>query len=354
MNDAGLSARKKKTIADNLSNFFRWIGRVAAGAVFVIALFLIYVYASIGDLTVFGETITIRPPLVWMAPLMTLFVFIIFSRSWRVVAVAGSSIVALMLWTEDWDSLKTAKPTMERKVGTRIVTWNIAGRTDWPQLLEELKPWKPDIVFLQETPDGNASLTTESLSGFWKGFDWMDQGDCGILSRYPLTHLSSPKIGPWDKPAMATAVIPKIDLTTRTVLLCNVRLMLPAAATSPDRWFDDPVYMQNAHETRIQQYKNLAELLSTTSLTLETEAVLLGGDFNCRGGSKSLIPLETAGLRDVWPVSGGGWGATVLADFPMARIDHIWVSNKWLPMHSRTAVGSVSDHRMVISDLVLN
>lgn len=340
--------RHTKPFLNKLILALGWVF-VVAGVVFAVALNSSY--RRIGDTTLLGETLTIWPPLVWLPPLMAVFSLGVFTRSWRAFQLAAASIL-LVCSNEDMEGLFTAKPSMERKVGTRIATWNIAGRTDWPQLLDELKPWKPDIVFLQETPDGNALLTTESVSGFWKGFDWVDQGDCGILSRYPLTHLPSTKIGPWDKPALAATVIPEVGSTTRSVLLCNVRMMLPAAATSPDRWFADPAYMRTAHEARVLQYKKLAELLATTTLQLEIDDVVLGGDFNVRGGSKSLAPLIEGDLRDVWPESGGGWGATVLADFPMARIDQLWVSAQWLPMQSRTVVGEASDHRMVILDLL--
>lgn len=338
----------KRLYFNKLSLVLGWVC-VGVGVVFAVALDSSY--RRIGDTTLLGETLTIWPPLVWLPPLIAVFSLGVFTRTWRAFHYAAASILLVCL-NEDMEGLFAAKPSMERKVGKRIATWNIAGRTDWPQLLEELEPWKPDIVFLQETPDGNATLTTESLSGFWKGFDWVDQGDCGILSRYPLTHLPSTKIGPWDKPALAATVIPEIGSTTRSVLLCNVRMMLPAAATSPDRWFDDPAYMRSAHEARVLQYKNLADLLSSTTSLLENDNVILGGDFNVRGGSKSLTPLIEGGLRDVWPESGGGWGATVLADFPMARIDQLWVSREWLPIQSRTVVLEVSDHRMVILDML--
>jgi len=236
---------------------------------------------------------------------------------------------------------------LDKKQGVRLITWNVAGRTDVTQMLAELSELQPDILFFQESPGSNDLLSSASLSGYWEGYQWLDGGDCGILSRYQLRPLMSESIGPWDKPAMASAAVPTADGSTQTLLLCNVRLMLPLLTTDAVGWFTDGTKRTSAHKERVSQYLKIAKLIQNSD---RYDGVILGGDFNVRGGSASLRPLRQSGLKDVWKRAGRGWSGTVLADFPMARIDQVWMNDGIVTYLAQTNQGRVSDHRMVVVD----
>ncbi len=329
------------------------IGRGTAGMVAIACVVLIIFYRLVGDTSVVGEAVTVFPPVLWLLPLALLSLPLIFGRSWRSAAVALACIGAFFLISEDCESL-VRSPRGDRHYGSvRIITWNIAGRSDWQQLLDELEPLQPDLLFFQETPDGSASLTTASLSGYWSGFSWWDQGDCGILSRYPLAPLQSEKIGPWDKPALALVQLPRVDKTTGTLILCNVRLVLPSAALSPEQWFSNWDERAAQHEARMLQNKTLTEVITRLRLEHENSEAIVAGDFNTRGVSRSLRVLGKAGLYDAWNRSGTGWGATFMTELPMARIDQIWLSEKLRPLKSTVVRGSGSDHRLVVTDFRL-
>ncbi len=318
-----------------------------AGAATCLLLCGLYIFQ--GDTTPLGEAFTTAPPIAWLAPLALFLIPILLARSWRAFTIFGFCLLMLVA-LDDWQSLFRRIPAMERKFGTRVVTWNTAGNSDWQSVLADLEGLRADIVFLQETPDGNASLTTESLTGYWHGFSWWDQGDCGILSRYPLAPFQSERIGPWDKPALATVEIPSLgDTTSTTVLVSSVRLMMPVNVTQPGK-----IPVIKDHESRIKQYSALATLLKTSKHTTGAGAIIIGGDFNVRGKSASLSTLNDAGLEDAWNDAGGGWGGTILTDFPVARIDQIWTSTELRPLIARTAEGRGSDHRLVVCDLALH
>jgi endonuclease/exonuclease/phosphatase (EEP) superfamily protein YafD len=253
----------------------------------------------------------------------------------------------LLFLEDDVRSLLYWSQTWHRKTGLRVVTWNIAGQSDWNSVLGSMEPWKPDIVFLQETPDGDSSITTGTLSGYWKGYYWWDQGDCGILCRYPITSLPSGKVGPWDKPALALADVSRIEgLSTKTIMLSSVRLMMPVNAIYPG-----VVPGVKDHEIRMAQYTALATLLMEQQQKHGADAIIVGGDFNVRGNSDSLRPLWNAGLSDVWNTSGRGWGGTILSDFPVARIDHIYTNGLKGSTQSAAVAGKGSDHRLVVSEI---
>lgn len=318
----------------------------ATVAVFILCLILAWFYAFVGDTIPLGEAITTVPPIVWLAPLSLLCLPVLFTRSLYAFAWSFGGVFLLLL-CDDWQSLVLRHPSSQSKAGIRVITWNIAGRTDWENTLQELEKWQPDIIFFQETPDGDASLSTGTLNGYWKNFSWWDQGDCGILCRFEMTPVTSASIGPWDKPALAVTEIPvQGGKNTVSVLLCSVRLMMSANVTSPGQV---PTHAQ--FKMRVQQYDELAKLLSRKQIESNAQSIILAGDFNVRGRSFSLNDLKSTGLRDVWEYSGTGWGGTILADLPVARIDQVWVLSEWKPLWSRTAVGAVSDHRLVICEM---
>jgi endonuclease/exonuclease/phosphatase family metal-dependent hydrolase len=79
---------------------------------------------------------------------------------------------------------------------------------------------------------------------------------------------------------------------------------------------------------------------------------VIGADLNARPeepGPRSL------GERfvDVWTAVGEGDGASFPSSAPTARIDYLFVSPAVRPLRAWTAGGAVSDHLMVVADLVI-
>jgi len=67
---------------------------------------------------------------------------------------------------------------------------------------------------------------------------------------------------------------------------------------------------------------------------------------------QSLRPLRAL-LRDVWTVGGLGWGGTMTADLPVARIDQCWVSHDVEVVSARVLNPGGSDHRLLLVDLLI-
>lgn len=198
-----------------------------------------------------------------------------------------------------------------------------------------------DICLFQETPDGGGSIQPDDLTGEWAAAFWLDVGDCGILSKHPLRELPSRQVGPWSAPQVVEVDLPGDQI----MVLINVRLMLPSLVLNP--WTRDGFeLLATANHERTKQFQNLAKLVRELEVST-TAPLVLGGDFNTRGGSKLLSPLKSAGLRDLWQGSGRGWGRTMTRDFPVARIDQLWGSRGVQAVELWSECGPISDHRLV-------
>ena len=290
------------------------------------AIALFFVYTLVGDRTFWGAWISVWPPVIWV------FLFLpglIRMRSPIPPALLGLFLVS----TTEWPRF-SADP-LPRDHSIRLISWNVgAGNANW---LEALESYDPDIVLVQENfPPPEA----------WDGFDWYATFDPAVLTRFPAEILPSATIGPWTEPQLLLT-----HIEGRRVLIANVRLMLPSAVMQ----LVDPLYERpiENYRTRISQYRPLAELLKETAERVQADSIILSGDFNIPARMPSLAPFR-AFLRDAWLIAGSGWGATVTAEWPMSRIDHVWVSDDIDVISVRIArFGGSSDHRGLIVDFSL-
>jgi endonuclease/exonuclease/phosphatase (EEP) superfamily protein YafD len=131
------------------------------------------------------------------------------------------------------------------------------------------------------------------------------------------------------------------------VEIVNVHLEAPVVRfdlSSGDVWRD--------HTVKRQVHRRQMEEIAARMASVPREMPLIvGGDFNEPAGDAVLAPLKTR-LCDTFREAGLGWGNTVVNEFPVLRIDQVWVSD-----HFRVAAVAArrtqhSDHRMVICDLV--
>lgn len=227
------------------------------------------------------------------------------------------------------------------------MTWNVGvGYPSKAALLDELAGWQPDLVLLQESPDGAAGFLPEDLIGDWDGWTWTDAGDCGVLSRWPVRLLATRSVGPWEAPQALAVDRPDGD----ALFVVNVRLMLPSLRLLPLSSSARSEFAR-AHRQRVGQYAALADLVRELQAAEPFAATIVGGDFNVDARARSLAPIRAV-AHDVWPTAGRGWGATITREFPVARIDHLHVASGLRPTSARVAKSSRSDHRPLVVHLV--
>ena len=99
-----------------------------------------------------------------------------------------------------------------------------------------------------------------------------------------------------------------------------------------------------AYSQRVKEAENLAFDVSK----VETPIIVLG-DMNDVGGSKTIRQIEALGLKDAWWEGGCGYGATIHKPIPY-RIDHILFSSR-LKLNNVKVVSSegLSDHDAVFA-----
>lgn len=242
-------------------------------------------YLFVGDTTPLGEYLTIWPPLLWAFVLVPLLLLTLRRTAWWRSVAIGCGILLFFAATVEWSSLFRMPPAKERLESTiGILSWNIDGGSAPEAVLQEMQKYEPDICFLQESSDSPAFPEAVKALSYWQEFTYTDAGDCALLSRWPVEELASREVGPWSAPQLAKVALP----SGKTLLLANVRLMLPSLILLPvgKSW----TRLKRDHELRTAQFAELASLLEETARAHQVDAIVLGGDFNTPGGAKSLKP----------------------------------------------------------------
>ena len=193
--------------------------------------------------------------------------------------------------------------------------------------------FKPDIVLLQESP---SALELEPLAKrlFGPAGQVVKGPDAAILARGPITSLPLPR-GTHDFVAANVGGITVISL----------RLLPPVFRidlVNPSAWED-------LARNRQARRREISEIMGYLG-KLPAGPTLVGGDFNCQSGDRSLDAMPPS-LRDTFYEAGRGWGHTAVNDYPLARIDQIWVSRHFAARQQFVQKTVHSDHRMVVCDL---
>lgn len=219
----------------------------------------------------------------------------------------------------------------------RLVTLNCGGGQ--PAALQELKGLEADIVFLQESPPATA-VAALLPDLFGTNGACICHPDTAILVRGSLTPVESTPRSLFYSHAIAH--LPgwgDIHLVSLRLLTGNVRVDL----WNPACW---KIHVRH-RRAQLDQIRQIAARLPATG------PLIVAGDFNAPQGDKifSFLPHF---LQDTFSESGKGIGNTLMNDFPVLRIDQIWSSRDLPALQSFTRQGIVSDHRMVVSDVIRN
>jgi len=312
-----------------------------------------------GGLTAVGALYALRPPgldpitiwplAFWTLPAAVAAILLLPLLRWRLTAlVVGYALLVTLVISEeprfvlrevwsDWD----APVADARADGTllRVVTMNCAGgRAD---AIRDALAQQPDILLLQESP--GALFVSRTAPEGWQSAGWLDPAimvhgrlDAGELPPH-LAHfmyygIAYPEALGGDTP----------------VAVLSTRLKLPLLRF--DLW--RPKTWREAAELRELRATSMAQI-ATQVRAWGRRPIILGGDFNTPAGDSLLEPLRALGLTDAFAVAGQGWPNTITSDFPVARIDQIWVSEHFRPLAGRVVFTPNSDHRMLVMDLAL-
>ncbi len=216
----------------------------------------------------------------------------------------------------------------------RLATLNCGGGQ--PAALAELAPFAPDVIFLQEPPPRPVvEAFLRDIHGA-EGHLLYDL-DTAILVRGTLENAR-----PGRSPILYSHAIADLAGIGKIHL---VSLRLPTGHVRIDLWNPSCWEIHARHRrNQLDQLRQIAAELP------ESAPLLVAGDFNAPQGDK-LFSLLPARLRDTFAVAGKGIGNTIPNEFPVLRIDQIWVSPDFETRQSFAWKSRASDHRLVVSDL---
>ncbi|HQW30766.1 MAG TPA: endonuclease/exonuclease/phosphatase family protein [Verrucomicrobiales bacterium] len=133
-----------------------------------------------------------------------------------------------------------------------------------------------------------------------------------------------------------------VDVTNLDLKGCAPRL---------DMW--RPAVWKQLIVARTENRRLVRASLGENEITRENIGRIISGGFGTPPGDDVYRPLETNGLVDTYAAAGLGWGNTYPPDYPLLRLDQIWVSTNLTPVRSLTRLNTASDHRIVVSEVRL-
>jgi vancomycin resistance protein VanJ len=224
----------------------------------------------------------------------------------------------------------------------RIVTLNCRAGMWNPQALQDLVPWDPDIVFLQEAPaplelQRAAARLYGNPTGHWEG-----GYHCGLLARGRISNT----LTGW-QPA---SILATVEWTPgKFVEVGGVHLQ--GAETTVKLW--NPSALRSHRLNRQSRRFELARVLSVQRFISRQHPAIIGGDFNAPAGDAIFDLLKEAGFRDSFAEAGSGWPDTYPNATPVLRIDHLWVNSRIKPVRAIAVETKHSDHRMIVCDFLV-
>ncbi len=203
----------------------------------------------------------------------------------------------------------------------------------------EVRPLRPDIVLLQESPNAEAlRRLANDLFGDEGSVVWSP--DCAIVARGQLRQVATPH-SHFVQATLALSNGGEVEVVCLRLAPPVVRYDL----WSPSAWREH-AGLRKKHR---QQALAIAESLAAVP---SDRPIVLGGDCNAPAGDGAL-QVWSPRLNDAFDKAGVGWGNTVLNGFPVLRFDQLWSSPGLFPTEVRSARTEHSDHRLVVGDFEL-
>jgi hypothetical protein len=218
----------------------------------------------------------------------------------------------------------------------RVVNVNCGGSE---AALRRAMESKPEILVIQDAP-GKAVL--DSVADQLYGVDRSVSSHLtnAILARGEL-------MGVITDPDNATlhARIKRAD----GFIVDVTNLDLEGCAPTLEMW--RPAIWKQLIEARVLNRRLVRACLGENEITRSNIGRVISGGFGTPPGDDVYRPLETNGLLDTYAEAGLGWGNTFPSEYPVLRLDQIWVSPNLLPIRSVTRLNPESTNRIVVSEV---
>lgn len=224
----------------------------------------------------------------------------------------------------------------------RVISLNWSSNS--AKLAPAIESWNPDIVFIQEMHHPyRIKELADALYGQTGDYRYDENHLCGVVLR---GRFKKALLEPQYRSQFLTARL------TNGNLVELVNLHLQPASTNLSLW--KPSCWKEHRKNRIQRRAELEFALAFLNeyTPFPNRPTLIAGDFNCPAtdGSNDILEKD---FTDTFRAVGTGWGNTYHRRIPLLRLDQIHSSHHFLPLRSRAVTIKQSEHRMIITDLLL-
>lgn len=252
--------------------------------------------------------------------------------------VAGALALLHLVWAAP--DLQPARPLpddVDQAPRLRLYSANLLfTNIDMGGFATEIRAARPDVVALQEVSPVNLARLEETgvLDDFphRSVFARPDAFGTGVFSKLPLDDSEQTPVA--GLPVARTTVL----VGDHRVRLYDVHTRAPFGPGGVPTW-----------SQQLDALRGFAEE--------EKGPLVLTGDFNATSAHRGFRELLGAGLRDAHVERGRGWVTTWPSDLrllpPLARLDHVLVSDAVAVLGVREGTGRGSDHKPLVADLAV-
>lgn len=293
----------------------------------------------------------------WIVIVLVIAAIILsFWKKWRIVVFLFVLAIVVNLWSEciPFRISPLCEKTSSRCI--RVLTFNIKDskerKGDKAEKLANLIGKKSlDIVYISELNKYNKRLLDTLLA---KDYPYTLYNSLhGFYSKYPLSERIALDEDNIKKGRIIKCVVVK---ETDTIALYGCHLAsnnysVDSKYITPDSIKSHSTLLQYAKDIKLAYNKRIKEAeVLTRDVSQMNKPIIVLGDMNDVGGSKTIRQIEDRGLKDAWWEGGFGYGATIHKPLPY-RIDHILYSNQ-LKLNRVKVVSSegLSDHDAVFAE----
>lgn len=313
-----------------------WIEKLLALSVLALGVFLFVCHWFQFDTL---AAVTLVPPWGWLvlALLITLTSYRRLTRPILLAIVAVWMLFTALFVEEARSMLRFNQQNIARRdqSNVRVVTLN-CNMGSYKAVLETQR-FSPDVILVQESP-GPKALTELSQTIFGDESDQLCSTDASIICRGKIEVVSSDRGSHFHHALVTLPDGERFDVI-------SLRLSSPVFRLDP---FSSG-FWQDHLAKRLDHRRQIQEIVDHLEAHHVTDNWIVGGDFNLPGGGGATSPMRGL-LEDSFMAAGTGWGCTGTSEYPLFRVDQIWLSPNLVPKTSKAWATENSDHRMVVVD----
>ena len=289
--------------------------------------------------------IRFTPPIVWLLPSMLFFSIALWKR--RRVDILISIITASFVLFHFFD-LQLGPPPRKATPDLRVVNWNVHHSSKGvKKLVDEIVALDANLLLLQEAcevPKYDWPDPVPAIKKRLPKWHFIKSRSLLTASKYPIKNRRLEKLG-----IHRPALIGELQVEDKTITVINVHLYVstPGKPQLRKEWWRPIPFLNDLINVRQEASDLLFKVLSKTKGPL-----IIGGDFNTTPNSLICTTLDRQ-LTNAFKAAGTGFGLTYSTKLPLWRIDHLFVSKGITPTRCRVGKEKSSDHRPLITELIL-